>query len=512
VGTRWETYCDMGFHAFLRTAGRWRDALADPARRERAVLVSLAVYVLLWVAYGTIAKSSQGFHPDMTEVIAWSRDLSLGHVKHPPFAAWLVRLWFTVFPIAGWSYYLLAMLMPAVTLWIVWRMSADYLDADKRIVGIVLLTFVPFFNFHALKYNVNTALLPVWASTTWFFLMSVRTRRTLWAVLAGVAAACAMLGKYWSIFLLAGLAVAALVDRRRADYFRSAAPWITIMAGFIMLAPHLLWLVDTEFESFSYALLVHGEKPLADTFVAALAYIAGAFGYVALPLAIAYAITRPGLKALSDTLWPQETERRLVAAAFWGPLLLPAIVAVVSGAEITSLWSMPAFSLLPVLLFSSPALAIRGLDTRRILLGAAALPIIMLVVSPLVTIAAQRAGPSPAGAQASLLAGEVERLWFQATPQPLRFIGGDADLAYEVAAYAADRPHALTGMPPRPANELAQSGFVWICFAEDPICRRKGAARGGPAAKQVETEIVRNFLRFAGKPQRYTIFIVPPRP
>ena len=201
----------MDFRALLHVAGRWRDALVDPTRRDRTVLVSLAIYVLLWTVYGTIAKSSQGLHPDMTEVIAWSRDLSLGQLKHPPFAAWLVRLWFTVFPIAGWSYYLLAMLMPAVALWIVWRMSADYLDADKRIVGIALLTFVPFFNFHALKFNVNTVLLPLWAATTLFFLMSVRTRGPYWAMLAGVAAACAMLGKYWSIFLLAGLV------HRRAD-------------------------------------------------------------------------------------------------------------------------------------------------------------------------------------------------------------------------------------------------------------------------------------------------------
>ena len=268
----------MDLLAPLRAAGHWRDALVDPARRERTVLVSLAIYVLLWTVYGTIAKSSQGFHPDMSEVVAWSRDLSLGHLKHPPFAGWLVRLWFTVFPIAGWSYYLLAMLMPAITLWIVWRMSTEYLDVDKRIIGIALLTFVPFFNFHALKFNVNTVLLPLWAATSWFFLVSIRTRSPYWALLAGVAAACAMLGKYWSIFLLAGLALAALCDRRRAEYFRSAAPWITIVAGLIVLAPHLLWLVQSDFESFSYAMLVHGVKPFAATVAAALAYVAGAFG------------------------------------------------------------------------------------------------------------------------------------------------------------------------------------------------------------------------------------------
>ena len=40
------------------------------------MLWALGVYLVLWTIYGTIAKSSQGLHYDMTEVIAWSRDLS----------------------------------------------------------------------------------------------------------------------------------------------------------------------------------------------------------------------------------------------------------------------------------------------------------------------------------------------------------------------------------------------------------------------------------------------------
>ena len=65
-----------------------------------------------------------------------------------------------MFPVAEWSYYLLAMAMPTLTLWIVWRLSADYLDAEKRVAGLALLMLVPFFNFHALKFNVNTVLMP----------------------------------------------------------------------------------------------------------------------------------------------------------------------------------------------------------------------------------------------------------------------------------------------------------------------------------------------------------------
>ena len=89
-----------------------------------------------------------------------------------------MRLWFSVFPVAEWSYYLLAMLMPAIALWIVWRLSADYLDIEKRVIGLALLMLVPFFNFHALKFNVNTVLMPLWAATTLWFLRSYQTRST----------------------------------------------------------------------------------------------------------------------------------------------------------------------------------------------------------------------------------------------------------------------------------------------------------------------------------------------
>ena len=159
----------MVFVNTIEATARWRDTLTISARRECAMLVTLGLYVMLWTSYAVIAKSSQDLHPDMTEIIAWSRDLSLGYLKHPPLAAWIVWLWFSIFPLADWSYYLLAMLMPALTLWIVWHLSAGYLDVEKRVVGVALLTFVPFFNFHALKFNVNTVLLPLWAATTFFF-------------------------------------------------------------------------------------------------------------------------------------------------------------------------------------------------------------------------------------------------------------------------------------------------------------------------------------------------------
>ena len=82
--------------------------------------------------------------------------------------------------------------------------------------------------------------------------------------LAGAGAAFCMVSKYWSIVLLAGLVVAALSDARRAAYFRSAAPWITVVTAIAVLSPHLGWLEKHDFSPVDYAMLVHGGHTVGD--------------------------------------------------------------------------------------------------------------------------------------------------------------------------------------------------------------------------------------------------------
>lgn len=295
----------------ITAAGRARAVLTDPANAGRAVLLSLVLYTILWAVYATIAKGSQGLHYDMTEVIAWSRDLQFGYLKHPPLAAAIAWLWFSGFPAGEFQFYLLAMTMPSIALWFAWAASADYLDLEKRVVGVALLMLVPFFHFHALKFNVNTVMMPLWAATTYWFLRSYETRSKVYAALAGFGAAGCMLGKYWSIFLLGGLVLAALLDRRRARYFFSAAPWITVAVGAIVLVPHILWLVQNDFAPFGYAMSIHGDKPFGATAFAALGYFAGSVGYVALPVIIVLLTARPSRATLADMVWPQDDKRQI---------------------------------------------------------------------------------------------------------------------------------------------------------------------------------------------------------
>jgi 4-amino-4-deoxy-L-arabinose transferase-like glycosyltransferase len=348
----------------LKPFERLIDALTDPVRRERNVVWLLVAYCAAWSLYGALAKGSQDIHFDMGEMFAWSRDAGIGTPKHPPLSAWLVRAWFSLFPQTDWSYYLFAMVLATFALWVAWRVSEHYLDGEKRVAGLLLLIFVPFFNFHALKFNANTILIPLWALTTWFFLRSFETRSVIWAALAGTAATAAMMGKYWSIFLLAGLGVAALADPRRAQYFRSAAPWVTIAVGAILFAPHVAWIVANDFAPFTYAVVAH-QSTLASSALSGLGFLLGVAAYVAAPIVIALVLTRPSMAAIGDSIWPRTPERRLVLIAFLAPLILPALATVLMKVEIVSLWAMSAMTLLPVVLLSSPLVALACTGLRR---------------------------------------------------------------------------------------------------------------------------------------------------
>jgi len=503
---------DRRLHLFERLLA----ALADPARRDRALTAALIGYAAVWTLYGVIAKSSQDVHYDMAEQHALSQQLAFGHDKHPPFAAAVVRAWFALFPRTDWAYYLLAVATATMALWIAWRISARFLDGEKRVLGLALLTLVPFFNFHALKFNQNTVLMPLWAATTLWFLRSFETRRLLDAALAGAAAAAAMYGKYWSVFLVTGLGIAAVADPRRTAYFRSPAPWVTVVVGALVLAPHAAWLISNEFAPFSYASAVHRAPSMTTVLPSVLSYLAGSFGYVAVPVLIALLAMRPSRAAAADMIHPATLERRLAAAAFWATLLVPIVIAIAGKFHLTSLWTMSAWSLLPVMLLSSPMVAISHRHAVRVVAFAVLFPLIALALAPAIAIAVHRIGVAPAAAHSSLLAPSVERLWRETSDRPLRLFSSYNDLNYGVAFYLPSRPlavNALNGVPQRDLDaRIARDGIVLVCpvHAEACIIRANARASRGPAGKRLEVEVARRFLGGAGRPARYLIVAVPP--
>jgi 4-amino-4-deoxy-L-arabinose transferase-like glycosyltransferase len=491
-------------------------ALVDPARSGRAMLWLLAGYVAAWSAYGAIAKGSQDLHFDIGEMFAWSHQIGLSAPTHPPLGAWLVWLWFGVMPTQDWAFYLLAILVATVALWIAWRIAGRYLPPEKRVLGLALLSLLPFYNFHALKYNASSVLTPFWAATTWWFFLSFETRRASFAALAGFAAGAAMLGKYWSIFLLAGLGLAALTDPRRGAYFRSSAPWVTIAAGAAVLAPHLFWIASHGFTTVDFAFTSHATS-LARAAAGSLYFLLSVLGYIAAPIVLGALATLPSVAAIKDTLAPGVPERQMLIVAFAAPLVLAALVAVVARADLDPLWSMSAMTLLPVVLFSSPLLKVNRTAAVNILALAIVLPLLMLAASPVIAFVIHRQGVPNYASHYRLIAQAVEQAWRGQSDKPLRIVGGNRPVVDGSNFYFAERPATfMINEPPRtpwvdPAR-IEREGIAIVCPHVEPGCMRElngYAARYG--GKVEDVTLARRFFGTSDTPIEYRIAIIPPK-
>lgn len=321
-----------------------------------------------------------------------------------------------------------------------------------------------------------------------------------------------MLCKYWSIFLITGLMLAALIDSRRGAYFRSAVPWATIAAGFAVLSPHIIWLVHHHMAPIQYAIYVHGDESFVRTLREAAWYLVGAVGYVALPVALVIIAARPTFAALVDMVWPAEADRRLVAAAFWGPLLLPVLLSPAIGIGLNPLWSMSAWSLLPILLLSPPGVTIANTQKRRILTFAFSLPVVMVAAAPFIALAIHHYGHLPVSAYSRIVSAQVESAWHELTKEPLRYV--DGDFAYGIAVYGRDQPRALPGLPAVPSATLVRYGLTTACFYIDLKCMEEAAVRqqGDRTSRRFDILLTPTFLGIAGPPRRYMILVVPPHP
>jgi hypothetical protein len=354
-------------------------------------------------------------------------------------------------------------------------------------------------------------MLPVWAATTYFFLVAYRSLRWQPAVLAGALAGASVLGKYWSVFLLAGLGLAAIIDRRRSQFFRSASPWIMTAAAIAVVTPHLEWLRLSEFSSFGYARARSTAPEDVFLFKDAL-YLVEALGYVVVPVLLVISMLRPSTAALKDMLWPQDEQRRLAAKVLALPLLLPALVSAAFGFLLTPFWTMPNWSLLPVMLLSSSKLDVPRGSLRTGLAAASALTLGAVVLSPVIALLLHvYAEPRVEQYAATVTAKAVEH-WQLSTAKPLLVVAGDAALGPSVAYYLGERARYVGTDPTRARSLLARRGGVFVCEADDKSCVDSGDSATSllPAAHRLEITAIRPLFGVPGPTLRYTLSIVPP--
>jgi len=500
---------------WLRPFRRLVAALADPARANRTALLLIAGYVVLWWAYGVIAKASQDIHFDMGEVVSWSLVPAYGYPKHPPFPAWVAAAWFTLFPYADWAFYLLSTASIGVALAFIWLIATRFVTGDRRALALVMLMLSPGFNLQPLKFNSNALLIPVWAVACYFFLRSFAERSLLMGAVAGLCAAAAMLTKYWSIFLILGFVVAALAHPRRREYLRAGAPWAAAIVGALVFAPNIVSLIDYDFQPFHYATAAHG----VHSFRAVLESFGDYFGglvFLAGSVVLIGLACRPDLPTLREMVLPGDPDRRLLATATWVTFFAPIALALALQTRLATLWTLPMWSMLPALLLSGPRLTVSRTAAAGALAATAALSLVAVLAAPLVAYVIHRDGVPNHAAHYRLLAASVGEEWAERAGGPLKLFGSDTNIVNGAGFYLADRPLRIDIVGPRDTPwadkaRIARDGIALACASEDAICMQALASYAGPGVPRREVTLARSYFGAAGAAEGYTIAVVPPQ-
>jgi 4-amino-4-deoxy-L-arabinose transferase-like glycosyltransferase len=500
---------------------RWRRPLLtwfDGIEEGWAVPLLLIAFAAVWSAYFVIAYAGGDLHPDVLETWTLGRSLAWGYAKHPPLMGWAARAWTEIFPLTNWSFQVLAMTNAAIALWSVDLIARRFVRGDKRAVVLLLLLLLPVYQFHAQRFNANAVLLATWPLATYCFLRSFETLDMRWAAAAGASAALAMLGKYYSVFLLASFAFAALCHPGRRAYFTSSAPYVSVATGLVALVPHLYWLATTGAQPFAYALERHAGKALGASLIEASLFVLGVTVLCAVPALVWARMAGQRSERFVRDFQALHPGLRLLLLIGIATVVFPAITAMALRTDMPVIWSLQGLFLFVVVIVGGASFSIDRDDCVKLagfVMGTALLT--AAVIAPAHALY-RNSHPLHEGRNFyQPAAEELTRRWHAETGMALTTVGGDDDLAFALAFYSPDHPvydirlvHPITERLPQDAT--FDNGWAAMCFGGDEYCAsslQKVAARA-PRFVRYEIIVESNLLGQPGASGRFVAFLVPP--
>ena len=480
--------------SLAKRSGRAAERFIGQTPEDTIVFAVIAAFVALWMIFWTVSTAPLSAHIDDSEASVWAQHFALGY-KHPPMTGWLFKLWFSVFPRERWASDLLTVVTVAAGLAITWRLLRDHLDKNRALLGLIALILVPLYDVKAEVLNANTVMIPFWAAALLFYLRARRGLGTSDAFLAGAFASLTMLGKYWAVFLLAGMACASVVGPGARRFWRSPAPYVMAVAAIVAIAPHAWWLLNNSV-SLQFAGSVIVPTPFGETLSRTLYYFIGAAAYVIVPLAFLAAL-RPNRAALADIIWPADDDRRQASVLLLVPLILPALVNLVIPYRLTPDWTFPNWAPLPIVLYGSRLIAVDEREVARAGLIGLALVLAVVIASPAIAYVRLTGSHDRDRMYSRQIAQTAQGL----AGKPIEFIWGSTGIAEGLPFYL---PQARLSLP------AANGMLLIVCASADLRCQQTAAARAADKGRTTVATFASNFLGWSGASETFQITVVPP--
>src|SRR6202045_2713414 len=400
--------------ASLRRLAAWLVASATDRSAAPWLVVGFATaHAVLWTFILINLKAAQDVHMDVAEAFAWGQKFQLGYGKPPPLAGWVAGLWFSLFPVADWATYALAMTTVACGLVICWLIALRVVDHRRAFFVAVMVALYPIFNFKGFKYNPDLLQLVTLPLLVLAYLDAFEKRSVRAGLWLGLAGALALMTKYWVLTMIGAIGLAALIHPDRLKFLCSPAPWVAIATLVVAMIPHLIWLRSVDFVPLTYAGDVYGLSSRAQSAQLVLGYVDHNLALLLVPvvlaaLALAWSprwwmtLARQPL-ALFTRAWSRGENTGINASQALNIWIIQIVVAVgpplggvIFAVYMKTDWGISLFFLTPLALVAIPSLRLHRMALFHLAAIWLVITLAVLAVSP--TIAARELAENPNGA------------------------------------------------------------------------------------------------------------------
>ena len=306
---------------------------------HKAFYLFLFLHLSLWTLIPSL--SNVNLPLDTIEALAWGSSLDWGFNKHPPFSAFAVEFFFTIFGNNDWAYYLLSQIFVLITFYFVWKVSNELLQVKLySLLSVLLLSGIYFYNFTTPEFNVNVSQLPFWASSVYFFWRGINYNKNIDWILFGIFSALGFLSKYLFIYILLALFIFFISNYKK--YKKSQNKYFfSILIALALLTPHFFWLFENNFITIFYGLERSGvsEFNYIDHFKNPIIFLIKQF-IILIPFFLMFFVV---IKKFKFSINKKNKEIVFLLSVNLIPIGLILATSIITGAEIRTMWMTPFY-------------------------------------------------------------------------------------------------------------------------------------------------------------------------
>lgn len=411
---------------------------------KRKFTAFLLINLLVWSVVPLLRMS---LSMDTYEAIVWGKFSWLGTTKHPPFSGMVAYLFYELWGETDKVMYLLSQLFAVAGIVYIYKLARQFFDETKSILAAMLQFGVIYYDYSTVEFNVNVISLALWPAAAYYFWLAYKENKWKDWLLFGLFSGFNLLNKYVGALELAAIGIFVLSDKKTRGVLFNYKAYASGIVCLLVLAPHLWWLYENNFEMLNYIAGRSGKKAASvwGHFLYPLKFIGAQILFTAAAW-VSYAVFRYNAPKEKSEL-TAESKKFLLCLGFVPPAVF-ILSSFISGSALKSMWGFPMQFLLGILLIGFFPIKFDAAKAKRLFVTMAVWSMVFAFAYGVQCVLTRSERYRTDG---KAFAAVMEQKWFEHTGgKPLEYAGGDVWYANLQAVYGSPQTKPMIWM--RPVN------------------------------------------------------------